>query len=421
MNKLESWLELSPATDFSIYNLPYGIFSTRLRTPRAGIAIGEQIIDLHRLHKAGFLKGINLPEGIFNHPSLNPFIRLGKNITSKVRLRVQQLLLKETRDLQDNTGFIEDVFLQQKSATLHMPVEVPNYTDFYSSKEHATNVGKMFRDPDNALLPNWLHMPVGYHGRASSIQVSGKPVIRPKGQLMPPGAENPVFGPTRRLDFELEMAFVLSKDSNLGQPVDVAKAEDYIFGLVLFNDWSARDIQKWEYVPLGPFLGKNFASSISPWIVTIEALEYFKVEAQPREKEVLEYLKEEGKGLYDIDLEVYIAPEGGEATKVCASNMKHLYWSIRQQLAHQTVNGCNVQVGDMYASGTISGDKEDSFGSMLELSWNASKELKLSDGSVRSFIEDGDTVIMKGHASKNGVRVGFGEVRCQVMPSVNYE
>ena len=298
-----------------------------------------------------------------------------------------------------------------------MPLHVQNYTDFYSSIEHATNVGKMFRDPANALLPNWKHLPVGYHGRASSIVVSGINFHRPKGQMKPADAEKPIFGASKQLDFELEMAFVLNKNTEIGEGISTQEAEDAIFGMVIFNDWSARDIQSWEYVPLGPFLGKNFCSSISPWVVTLEALEPFRTASPKQEPEVLDYLKFEGDKNFDINLEVYLQPENGEENLICKSNYKYMYWNMTQQLAHHTINGCNVEVGDLYASGTISGSEPNSFGSMLELTWRGQNPLKLSDGSERKFIEDHDTIIMRGFSEKNGIRVGFGEVRGKVLPA----
>jgi fumarylacetoacetase len=289
-----------------------------------------------------------------------------------------------------------------------LPVDIGDYTDFYSSREHATNVGTMFRDPENALLPNWLHLPVGYHGRSSSIVVSGTRIRRPKGQTLPAGAETPVFGPTKLLDFELEMGFITTDANSLGRSVSVEEARDQIFGLVLLNDWSARDIQKWEYVPLGPFLAKNFATSISPWIVTLDALEPFRVEGPKQDPEPLPYLKEEGKTAYDIKLEASIQPKNSEETVVSRTNFKYMYWSISQQLAHQTVNGCNVRSGDLYGSGTISGKEPGSYGSMLELTWKGTKPLKMKDGTERKFIENGDTVILRGHCENEQVRIGFG-------------
>jgi len=308
--------------------------------------------------------------------------------------------------------------VNRKEAEMLLPVKIGDYTDFYSSMEHATNVGKMFRDPENALLPNWKHLPVGYHGRASSIIPSGVNIHRPKGQFKDPDMESPSFGPSRRMDFELELAFITGKSTKLGDSVSTDDAEDYIFGFVLFNDWSARDIQAWEYVPLGPFLGKSFASSISPWVVTMEALDQFRLEGPTQDPEVLPYLKCETPHSFDINLEAYIQPEGvKQASRVCRSNFKYMYWNIAQQLAHHTVNGCNINVGDMMASGTISGPTEDSFGSMLELSWKGSKPIKLDTGEERKFIEDGDTVILKGYSEKEGVRVGFGEVRSKLLPA----
>ncbi|MEX0361991.1 MAG: fumarylacetoacetase, partial [Allomuricauda sp.] len=310
-----------------------------------------------------------------------------------------------------------ELFVLQSEAQMHMPVYIGDYTDFYSSIEHATNVGMMFRDPENALLPNWRHIPVGYHGRASSIILSGEPIHRPKGQVLPKDASTPVFQASARLDFELEMAFITGKNTTLGESVSTAEAEDYIFGMVLFNDWSARDIQKWEYVPLGPFLAKNFASSISPWIVTMEALEPFRVAGPVQEPKVQSYLEFDGNKNYDINLEVALQPEGVEEQTICNSNYKYMYWNMAQQLAHHTVNGCNINVGDLYGSGTISGKDEKSYGSMLELAWMGTKPLQMKDGTERKFIQDGDTVIMRGHAKKDGVRVGFGEVSTKVLPA----
>jgi len=300
---------------------------------------------------------------------------------------------------------------------MSMPVKVGDYTDFYSSIEHATNVGKMFRDPENALLPNWKHIPVGYHGRSSSIILSEVPIYRPKGQTKPNEEEPPVYGPCKLLDFELEMAFITYPGKALGDSINTANADDYIFGMCLLNDWSARDIQKWEYIPLGPFLAKNFASSISPWIVTLEALEPFRVKGPDQDPKVLPYLEYQGEKNIDIRLEVYIEPEGGDENKVCGSNFSHMYWNMNQQLAHHTVNGCNINAGDLYGSGTISGPSPDSYGSMLEISWRGSKPIKLSDGSERKFINDGDTVIMRAFCEKDDFKIGFGEVRTKVLPA----
>ncbi len=416
---LKSWVEVPEKSDFPIQNLPFGIFQTEYLEPGAGVAIGDYVLDLTYLHESGFLDGLRLPQGVFNQSSLNDFIALGKRITNAVRLRIMDLLHADNPLLRDNKTAVEMALIHKDEVEMLMPVEVRNYTDFYSSKEHATNVGTMFRDPENALLPNWKHLPVGYHGRASSIIPSGIPIHRPNGQTKAPDADTPVFGPSKRLDFELEMAFVTGRENTLGTPVSTSDAEDYIFGFVLFNDWSARDIQVWEYVPLGPFLAKNFASSISPWIVTLEALDSFRTEGPRQDPEVLPYLSCEGPRNFDINLEVAIHPENAEEKVVCRSNFKHMYWNVCQQLAHHTSNGCNLQVGDMYASGTISGPTDDSYGSMLELAWKGTKPVPMSDGSSRVFIEDGDEVIMRGYAEKDGLRIGFGEVRTRVLPSVS--
>jgi fumarylacetoacetase len=415
-NALSTWVEIPKNSDFTIYNLPFGVFKSKKLSPRIGIAIGDKIVDLSILDQEGFFANLFLPEGIFLKESLNDLIGLGKVQTRKIRERVQDLLLAENEKLREHQSRGK-AMVNRKEAEMLMPVKIGDYTDFYSSIEHATNVGKMFRDPENALLPNWKHLPVGYHGRASSIIPSGVPINRPKGQFKEADMEAPVFGPSKRLDFELELAFITGKSTKLGDSVSTAEAEDYIFGFVLFNDWSARDIQAWEYVPLGPFLGKSFGSSISPWVVTLEALEPFRTQGPTQEPEVLPYLKSEKPGNFDINLEVYIQPEGKSASKVCTSNFKYMYWNIAQQFAHHTINGCNINVGDMMASGTISGPTEDSFGSMLELSWKGTKPVKLETGEERRFIEDGDTVIMKGFAEKDGIRVGFGEVSSQVLPS----
>ena len=414
---LVSWVQVPKNSDFTIYNLPFGIFETKRISARAGIAIGDKVVDLSVLHDEGFFADITqLPNDIFLRDSLNDFIALGKPVTRKVRERVQELLNDEKEDLKVHQCRGK-AMVNRKEAIMLLPVKIGDYTDFYSSKEHATNVGSMFRDPDNALLPNWKHLPVGYHGRASSIIPSGIPIKRPNGQFKDADKDIPEFGPSRRLDFELELAFITGKPTKMGDAISTADAEDYIFGFVLFNDWSARDIQAWEYVPLGPFLGKNFASSISPWIVTLEALEPFRVAGPKQDPEVLSYLKCEMDHGFDINLEVYIQPEGKSASKVCTSNYKYMYWNIAQQLAHHTVNGCNINVGDIYASGTISGPTEESYGSMLELAWKGTKPLKLVGGEERKFIEDGDTVIMKGYCEKDGVRVGFGEVSSKVLPA----
>lgn len=406
MSKLNTWVSIPNNSDFSIHNLPFGVFSIGNSTKSLGIAIGAHIVDLHYWSQLGCFKEITLQNDVFAAETLNNFISLGKTVTNAIRNKVQEILCNPESPLKNDPRAL----VAQSEATMHLPVAIGDYTDFYSSIEHATNVGKMFRDPANALLPNWRHLPVGYHGRASSIVVSGTPIRRPHGQVLPKGEEIPVFQASARLDFELEMAFIIGKESALGDTISTTEAEDYIFGMVLFNDWSARDIQQWEYVPLGPFLGKNFGSSISPWVVTLEALAPFRVQGPAQEPQPLPYLQSAGMNNYDIALEVAIQPEDALETIVSRSNFKYMYWNMAQQLAHHTVNGCNVRVGDMMASGTISGHTEDSYGSMLELSWMGTKPLKMADGSERTFIRNNDTVIMRGVASRGDVRVGFGEV-----------
>ncbi|PCJ82688.1 MAG: fumarylacetoacetase [Bacteroidetes bacterium] len=416
---LTSWLEVPSNHDFPIQNIPFGIFSTSELSARTGVAIGGYVIDLSALYKTGLLSDLPFEEVDFTSNTLNSIINRGKSATTSLRNRLSELLNSETPDLRDSDSFRSKCVIDMSSVTMHMPIHVGDYTDCYSSEDHARNVGKMFRDPENALLPNWKHMPVAYHGRASSIVVSGTPIRRPNGQLKPSETEPPIYGPSRLLDFELEMAFITHPGKPLGNPISTSEADDYIFGMVLFNDWSARDIQKWEYVPLGPFLGKNFASSISPWIVTLDALEPYRVSGPNQTPQVLPYLEYEGAAHYDIDLEVEISTPEGESKVVCNSNFKHMYWNMRQQLAHHTVNGCNIRGGDMIASGTISGPEEGSFGSMLEISWKGTKPLSMPDGTERRFINDGDTVTMRGsQTSDSKVRIGFGEVSGKLLPAL---
>ena len=414
---MKSFINYPQNSDFSIHNIPFGVAVFNREYIACCTRIGDLVIDLATLYDYGFFDEIEgLNENVFEAYTLNEFIELGKPITNAVRLKIQELLL-EGSSLSHDEKTIEECFYDLDKVQMMMPLHVQNYTDFYSSIEHATNVGKMFRDPANALLPNWKHLPVGYHGRASSIVVSGINFHRPKGQMKPADAEKPIFGASKQLDFELEMAFVLNKNTEIGESISTQEAEDAIFGMVIFNDWSARDIQSWEYVPLGPFLGKNFCSSISPWVVTLEALEPFRTASPKQEPEVLDYLKFEGDKNFDINLEVYLQPENGEENLICKSNYKYMYWNMTQQLAHHTINGCNVEVGDLYASGTISGSEPNSFGSMLELTWRGQNPLKLSNGTERKFIEDHDTIIMRGFSEKDGIRVGFGEVRGTVLPA----
>jgi len=412
---LTSWVDIPKNSDFSIYNLPFGIFSVGSESKKIGVAIGDHIVDLYAVAEQGHLDEIDVDKQIFNSDYLNDFISLGKPITTSVRLKLQDLLSDENSPLVEQSKILVD----RSQAQMHLPVRIGDYTDFYSSMEHATNVGSMFRDPENALLPNWKHLPVGYHGRASSIVVSGQDIHRPKGQIMPADADAPLFRPSSRLDFELEMGFIIGKGNPLGKAITTSDAEDYIFGKVLFNDWSARDIQKWEYVPLGPFLAKSFASSISPWVVTLEALEPFRIQGPEQDPKVLPYLSYEGQKNYNINLEVGIHPKQGEEHIVSRSNFGYMYWNMVQQLAHHTCNGCNMNVGDILASGTVSGKDAHSYGSMLELSWGGKKPISLSNGEERTFIEDYDTVTMRGYCEKDAVRVGFGEVRTQVLPALD--
>ena len=412
---MNTWIEIPKNSDFSIYNLPFGIFSTNKNSKRVGVAIGNNIIDLLACNELDIFKDLNINNNVFENNFLNDFINLGKNTTNKVREIIQQQLTDESSKIKMSSV----VIIPMNEAEMHLPVKVGDYTDFYSSIEHATNIGSMFRDPSNPLLPNWRHLPVGYHGRASSIIVSGIDIFRPKGQVIPLDSDKPVFTSSKRIDFELEMGYIIGKQSPLGSSITTDDADNYIFGKVLFNDWSARDIQKWEYVPLGPFLGKSFASSISPWVVTIEALDNFRVAGPIQNPQVLDYLKFNGLKNYDINLSVSILPEKTNIeTIVCKSNFKYMYWNMSQQIAHHTINGCNLNVGDMMASGTISGKSKDSYGSMLELSWGGKKNIELNDGSSRTFIEDYDSVIMRGYCEKDNIRVGFGEVKSKLLPSI---
>jgi fumarylacetoacetase len=423
MNILKSWLASAneAGCPFPIQNLPFGIFSTTAHPePRVGVAIGDQVLDLSALSNAGLLG--NLDRAAFASRTLNAFIALGKPAWRETRQRLQALLSDEDTALRDNAPLRQQALVPMAQARLHLPIDIPGYTDFYSSKEHATNVGRMFRDPDNALLPNWLEIPIGYNGRASSVVVSGTEVRRPVGQLKLPDSTRPILAPSRKLDFELETAFVVGKNSALGERIPVEQAEDYIFGMVVMNDWSARDIQQWEYVPLGPFNSKTFATSISPWIVTMDALEPFRVAGPEQNPEPLSYLRHAGQHSFDIDLEVRLLPAGSErAATICRTNFRHMYWSMAQQLAHHTVSGCNVRIGDLMGSGTISGSTEDSFGSLLELTYNGKKPLALEGGIERSFIQDGDTITMSARCEGSGYVIGFGEVSGKVLPALYEE
>jgi fumarylacetoacetase len=415
----KSWITVPENSDFPIQNIPFGVFITKDDVITIGTRIGNCAIDMGALQQLGYFEGIDLTDDMFMQDTLNDFISDGKKTWRLVRNRLAELFDENNPKLRDNKAHKDVVIFKVEDIEMLLPVQIGDYTDFYSSKEHATNVGKMFRDPENALLPNWLHIPVGYHGRSSTIVPSGIPVHRPYGQTLPNGETSPVFGPSKLVDFELETAFITTDANLMGEPIPVEEAEEHIFGMVLFNDWSARDIQKWEYVPLGPFLAKNFASSISPWIVTMDALESFRVKGPEQSPEPLPYLQQKGEKAFDINLEVAIHPENAVETVVSRSNFKYMYWSMAQQLAHHTINGCRINSGDMMGSGTISGPTEDSFGSMLELTWGGQKPLTLKDGTERKFINDNDTVIVRGFCQKGNLRIGFGEVSSKLLPAVD--
>ena len=413
---LKSWLEISKESDFPIQNLPFGIYSTKNKTKRVGVAIGVYILDLSQLLKLGYLDSLSFCEHCFSNEYLNRMMGHGKLEIRDLRNRISELLNAENSELSPNKEAIAKVLDLQSESEMHLPIKIGDYTDFYSSEQHAFNVGSMFRDPDNALLPNWKHIPVAYHGRSSSIIPSGQDIIRPKGQQKLDDNENPIFGASKLLDFELEMGFITFQGKPLGNTISTQEADEFIFGMCLFNDWSARDIQKWEYIPLGPFLAKNFASSMSCWIVTLDALEPFRTAGPIQKPKILPYLEYSGNKHLDIELTVAIQTENGAKKVVTNSNYKHMYWNMNQQVAHHTVNGCNVNCGDILASGTISGPEEGSFGSMLEISWKGTKPVKMPDGSERKFIQDGDSVIFNGRAKNKDFNIGFGELISKVLP-----
>ena len=417
MSYTQSFIVVAENSDFPLQNLPYGVFQPQGEHARVGVAIGTEVLDLAALEAAGLLP--TGAQNVFGQTSLNAFIALGRPVWQQVRARLQQLLSADCAELRDNAALRAKAFYPQASVSMLLPIEVPGYTDFYSSKEHAYNVGCMFRDPKNALMQNWSELPVGYNGRASSVVVSGTDLVRPSGQIKLPNEERPVFSACRKLDFELETGFIVGKATALGEPIAIEEAENHIFGMVLLNDWSARDIQQWEYVPLGPFNSKTFGTSISPWVVTLEALEPFRCASPVQEPQPLPYLRENTANNYDIKLQVAIATDGSE-TVISNTNFKYMYWSMMQQLTHHTIAGCNVRVGDLMGSGTISGPEKDSRGSLLELTWNTTEPLTLANGEQRGFLEDGDTLIMRGHCQKDGLRIGFGEVRGTVLPAKTF-
>ncbi len=417
---LRSWIENAnrPDCDFPIQNLPYGVFSTRNHdAPRVGVAVGDQVLDLAALESEGLIE-TGSDERVFSRTALNPFMALGADSWRRVRARLSVLLSQEESALRDNAKLRKNALVPISDAILHRPFEVKGYTDFYASREHATNVGTMFRGPDKALMPNWLHLPVAYNGRASTVVVSGADVRRPSGQIKPEGSEAPVFSACKKLDFELEMGAVVGVGNPMGEPVTVEQAQEMIFGYVLLNDWSARDIQIWEYQPLGPFLAKVFATTISPWVVTRAALEPFRVPGPEQNPLPLPYLRQSEANNYDIHLEVAFKPQKSEhATTITRTNFKHMYWSTAQQLCHHAIGGCAMQTGDLLGSGTISGESKDSYGSLLELTWNGKTPLKLEGGETRTFLEDGDTVTFSGWAQGRSHRVGFGECSGAILPA----
>lgn len=414
-----SFIPVAPESHFPLQNLPYGVFSTEDNPRhRLGVAIGDQILDLSLVKQ--FFDGPQLKphQSVFESSVLNGFMALGRPAWREARAALQRLLSADNLTLQGNSHLMQTALVPQARARMHLPADIGDYTDFYSSIDHATNVGIMFRGKENALMPNWRWLPVGYHGRASSVVVSGTPIRRPAGQSCPVEGEPPVFGPCKLLDFELEMAFFTGPGNTLGEPIPVARADEHIFGMVLMNDWSARDIQKWEYVPLGPFLAKNFGTTIGPWVVTMDALAPFARPNSVQEPPPMPYLAHSDPYTFDVNLEVGIKPEGAsQASTVCRSNFRHMYWTMKQQLAHHTATGCNIRPGDLLASGTISGPTEDSYGSMLELCWKGTKAVSLGGDATRKFLQDGDEVVMTGWCEGDGYRIGFGECSGKVLPA----
>lgn len=419
---LRSFIPVPPESHFPIQNLPFGVFRPRRGgEPRVGVAIGEYVVDLVVLERRGLLNVLTSTgrtESFFNRSSLNAFMACGQPVWRQVREQLNRLLRDDEPRLCDDAALRQESIVAMAEVEMLLPVEIGDYTDFYSSRDHATNVGAMLRGPENALMPNWLHLPVAYHGRASSVVVSGTDLKRPCGQTKSDAAPAPLFGPSRSVDFELEMGFFIGPGNALGEPIAIDRAEEHIFGLVLVNDWSARDIQKWEYVPLGPFLAKNFGTSISPWVVSLDALEPFRVAGPKQDPEPLPYLRTSRAAAYDIRLEVALQTAGvREAARICTSNLRNLYWNFSQQLAHHTCNGCNLRTGDLLATGTISGPTPDSRGSLLELTLGGRNPLTLPDGVSRGFLEDGDRITMTGWCQGPGYRIGFGEVTGKLLPA----
>jgi fumarylacetoacetase len=417
---LKSFLNIPSGSDFSIHNLPYGVFKPNGGgAPRVGVASGEYVLDLRVLHDAGFFKETSFAaSNVFAQRSLNAFMKLGRDAWRAARAIVQNLLREDVGTLRDSAMLRYAALVPHAQAEMLLPVEIGDYTDFYSSYHHAHNVGTMLRGADNALMPNWKHLPVAYHGRASSVVVSGTNFRRPFGQIKPADATAPLYAPAQSLDFELEMGFFVGAENALGEPIRIDRADEFMFGMVLVNDWSARDVQAWEYQPLGPFLAKNFCTSISPWVVPFAALEPFKSPLSAQEPKPLAYLTRRDDWTYDIELQVSLQSEKMPLPYVITqSNFRNLYWSMNQQLAHHTVNGCNVRVGDLVASGTISGAEPQSRGSLLELTWRGKEPLRFPNGDLRRFLEDGDMVTMRAWGKRDEICVGFGEVCGKVLPA----
>ena len=419
-SKLKSWVNVDKNSDFPIQNIPFGIYS-----PKDGgdlhvaTAIGDYVLDLAYLDEAGCFEGTDV-EGteVFHEPTLNAFMSLGRKAWKDTRKVISRILSENNDTLKDNKDLKDLALISMENAEMEFPIDIGDYTDFYSSKEHASNVGTIFRGPENALMPNWLHLPIAYHGRASSVILDGGEIVRPKGQTKAPDAASPSFGNSKRMDFELEMGLFVGSGNSLGKPISVNDAEEHIFGMALVNDWSARDIQAWEYQPLGPFLAKNLATTISPWIITLEALEPFRCSGPKQDPEPLEYLKNDKDSTFDINLEIHLKTENmDEYELISSSNYNYLYWDMAQQITHHTTTGCNLRTGDMLASGTISGPEKNSRGSMLELTWGWSEPVKLSSGEERIALEDGDTVLLKGWCQGKGYRIGFGNCTGKLLPS----
>ena len=414
--QLKSFISVSADCHFPIQNLPFGVFSTADNTQRRmGVAIGDLVLDIAACLENGLLENTPLKKEMA-FENLNALMQLGRKNVTKVRNAVSELL-RDSSALKDNEALKSKVFHKQSAVTMHLPAKISGYTDFYSSKEHATNIGTLFRDKNNPLLPNWVHIPVAYDGRAGSIIVSDKDIKRPQGQTRPNLEEPPVFGKCKGLDVEVEVGVFVGTGTELGDTISMDKAPEHIFGMVLLNDWSARDIQKWEYVPLGPFLGKNFATSISPWVVTLDALEPFRVAAPKQDPKVLDYLARKEDWAVDLKLAFGIqTPNMNKPEYISHTNFKYMYWDIAQQLTHHSINGCAMNTGDLFGSGTISGPTADSYGSMIEMTEGGKNPIKLNDGTERVFLKDGDTAVITGFCQADGYRVGFGSVSGKIIP-----